>query len=194
MHMYSINSRERTNIQLALAVISILLAWFLNNNYNFPWWFEAPSIFGFYGILYTVFNEYIWQSNTLSRLGIVRTPNIIGVWKGHLKTSFNSFQSEHDIKVQIYQNWTAIGIEFDSATSKGKSITAVIEVDEKKECILTYTYFNEPNASAPKQMNIHRGTSTICFSNDLKTAQGDYYSGRGRQQFGEITLKRAFNK
>ncbi len=54
MHPYSINSEEHKHISLYLAVVAILLAWtlylFSKNVFPLPWWIEAPSVIGFYGI------------------------------------------------------------------------------------------------------------------------------------------------
>lgn len=190
MHPYSINSNERSIIQLLLAGTSIFLTWILKTNYNFPWWFEDPSIIGIYGVLYLIFDRYLWKVDVLRSMGLVQTPNINGEWTGHLKSSFDNFEKKAEATISIDQHWTSIEISFNTPTSKGKSVVAAIEMSGHDEAELTYTYLNEPFASTQSQMNIHKGTSSLSFSKKLMQADGDYYSGRGRRQYGEIHFKR----
>jgi hypothetical protein len=41
-------------------------------------------------------------------------------------------------------------------------------------------------------MNIHHGTTRLQISEDVNSLEGEYYSGRGRQQYGRIVFKRKF--
>jgi len=59
---------------------------------------------------------------------------------------------------------------------------------------ILYTYVNEPKAASKSTMNIHYGTASLQISDDFKTLNGEYYSGRGRQTYGSIIAKRQANK
>lgn len=190
MHSYSINSNERSLIQILLAGASIFLTWLIKINLDFPWWFEDPSIFGIYGVLFLFFNRYLWKIKIFHSIGVINTPDINGEWKGYLKSSFDNFVQEYETKIVVKQHWTSIDISFSTQTSNGKSVVAAIEMGSKEDADLTYTYLNDPVASAHPQMNIHKGTSILCFSDNFTKAEGDYYGGRGRMQYGEIHLER----
>ena len=190
MHSYSINSNERSKIQLLLAGASILLTWLIKINLDFPWWFEDPSIFGIYGVLYLIFNRYLWKKKILHSIGLIHTPDINGEWTGFLKSSFDNFVQEYEAKIVVIQRWTSIDISFSTQTSNGRSVIAAIEMGNNEDADLTYTYLNDPVASAHPQINMHKGTSILCFSDNLSKADGEYYGGRGRMQYGEVHFKR----
>ena len=92
MHPYSIDTDERKYILLLLAVASVLLTWGFNNALSYYqislwWWIESPSVLFFYGFLFIIFDRWGWK--IFRKLGLIKTPNINGVWSGHLKTSFD---------------------------------------------------------------------------------------------------------
>ncbi len=93
MHTYSIDTEERKNILLFLAVVSIIFSWsfykILGNYQVFlPWWVESPSILFFYGLFFAIFDKWFWQY--LKKIKFVKTPNLNGEWNGNLKSSFNN--------------------------------------------------------------------------------------------------------
>ena len=50
-------------------------------------------------------------------------------------------------------------------------------------------YVNEPKSGAVGTMNMHQGTAVLKLKEQI--LEGDYYSGRGRQGIGSITLHKA---
>lgn len=193
MHPYSIDTQERKNILLFLAIISIVLAlgfYGVLNNYQIvlPWWVENPSVLFFYGLLFIVFDKWAWK--IFRKIGFVKTPNLNGEWNGHLKTSFDEHSSEVKATLKIFQAWTKIKIILTTEQSSSHSETAsfVIEAPEGKH--LSYQYINEPKSSATKTMSIHRGTARLLFNEKENTLVGEYYSGRDRQNFGSLNSKK----
>ena len=95
MHPYSIETEERKIILLLLAAFSVMLAWIIYkilNNYEIvlSWWIESPSVLFFYGLLFIVFDSWLWK--LFRKIYFVKTPNLNGEWDGHIKTSFDAVQ------------------------------------------------------------------------------------------------------
>jgi len=193
MHPYSIDTQERKNILLFLAIISIVLSWSFYkvlDNYQIalPWWFESPSVLFFYGLLFSVFDKWAWK--IFRKIGIVKTPNLNGKWKGYLKSSFDEHSAEVGATLEIFQDWTKIKIILTTkqSSSYSESASLVIKTPEGKHLI--YQYINEPKSDAVKTMSIHRGTTRLLFNEKENTLIGEYYSGRDRQNFGSLYFKR----
>lgn len=193
MHPYSIDTQERRNVLLLLAVISIILAWgFYNllNRYHFvlPWWVESPSVLSFYGLLFIIFDGWVWKF--LRRINLIKTPGLAGEWSGYLKTSFDEHSSEIKATLRIFQTWTRIKILLTTEHSVSHSETASIVIDAPEGKYLSYQYINEPKSDAVKTMSIHRGTARLLFNEKDNTLIGEYYSGRDRQNFGSLNFKK----
>ena len=136
MHTYSIDTNERKNILLILAVISIIFSWGFHNILDYyllslPWWVENPSVLFFYGVLFTIFDKSFWKY--LKRINFVKTPNLIGEWNGSLKSSFDNYSSETEATLKIFQSWTTIKILMTTNQSSSHSESAAIEIDAPEE-------------------------------------------------------------
>ncbi len=115
MHGYSTDSGERRVVPLLLALLAIALAWvsskFLASiHLSMPWWVDAPSSMAFYGVLYALFDKYLWRNSLVCKLGLVRTPNLTGRWRGFLITSFDGHAKRHDLMINIFQSWTQMAM------------------------------------------------------------------------------------
>lgn len=193
MHPYSIDTEERKNILFFLAVVCIFLAWSffkILNNYQItlPWWVESPSVLFFYGLLFVVFDKWSWKF--FRKIGFVKTPNLNGEWKGHLKSSFDEHSSEIKTTLKIFQTWTRIKILLTTEQSSSQSETVSTIIDTPEGKYLSYQYINEPKPNAVKTMSMHRGTARLLFNEKENTFSGEYYSGRDRQNFGSLYFKR----
>jgi len=193
MHTYSTDSEERRIILLILAVISIVLTWITYQRLNYykivlPWWSESPSILFFYGLFYTIFDKSIWK--LLGRVGLVKTPNLNGKWKGFLATSFNDNTSKIKATLEIFQTWSRMKIVLTTNQSVSRSEVSSIVTQNPEGQYLNYQYFNEPKPNAVQTMNIHHGTANLLFNEKNNSLSGEYYSGRGRQNFGSLFFKK----
>ncbi len=195
MHGYSTDSGERRVIPLLLALLAIALAWvsskFLASiHFSMPWWVDAPSSMAFYGALYALFDKYLWRNSLVCKLGLVRTPNLTGRWRGFLITSFDGHAKRHDLMINIFQSWTQISVFLTTTTSISRSCAAVIQIDDPEGVSLIYQYQNQPLANAMRTMHMHYGTAMLRVSN-CACLVGDYYAGRDRRTFGRICCKRS---
>jgi len=68
--------------------------------------------------------------------------------------------------------------------SHSESASIVINAPEGK--YLNYQYINDPKSNAVETMSTHRGTARLIFDEKKNTLEGEYYSGRGRQNFGSL--------
>jgi hypothetical protein len=194
MHPYATDSNERQYIPLILAGLAIaaalLLSYLLDAfSIQIPWWIDAPSTMGFYGIFFSLFNKKIWKMELLRSIGLVKVPVLEGPWKGTITTSFDEHASTHDVEIQIIQTWTRIAVNLEGKDSKSNTLAATLLTESPEGIVLSYQYRNEPLPHAVDAMRIHYGTARLTFSNTGRL-EGEYYSGRGRQNFGSISLER----
>jgi hypothetical protein len=198
MHGYSTDSSERRVVPLLLALLAVALAWGSSKflaaaHLSVPWWLDAPSSMAIYGVLYALFDRYLWRNSLLHKLGLIRIPNLMGRWHGFLITSFDGHSTHHALMINIFQSWTQISIYLATETSMSRSCAAMIQVDDPEGVALIYQYQNQPLAYAMKTMHMHYGTAMLRISNGGCLA-GDYYAGRDRRTFGRICCRRLLSK
>lgn len=194
MHGYSTDSDENRVVTLLLAALAIALAWLSAKllavtHLSAPWWADAPSSMFFFGTLYAIFDRHLWRHPFMRKLGLVKTPNLTGLWRGYLTSSFEDHAKRHDLSLSIVQSWTQISIFLTTATSLSQSCVAVIQASDPEGVALTYQYQNQPLANAPITMHMHYGTAVLRIW-DAGMLTGDYYAGRDRGTFGRIYCRR----
>jgi len=190
MHPYSTNSEERARILLIIAVAAFGLAWViaaLIGTARVPFWLDVPATGTLYGILYKVFEHWGWKLDLLHRLNAVSVPNFSGNWRGSISSSFDRVD-KHAVEAHISQSWTHLSVTLSSEYSESHSIVG--SVDTGSEVVLSYQYENTPRPHAKVTMHAHRGTAVLKLSSDGNQLHGEYYSGRDRQNYGEIELTR----
>ena len=196
MHPYATDSSEGKFVPLYVAGLSILAAWILHRalgtlQFTIPWWIDAPSVIGFYGLFYTIFDKYIWRIRILRTIGVVKVPDSNGTWKGHVASSYDEHATKHDATIKIVQTWTKISIILETNYSNSHSQIAAVITENPNGTILSYEYINEPVPNAEQTMHIHRGTARLTLQPDGTVLEGEYYTGRDRENFGILKFKRA---
>jgi SMODS-associating 2TM, beta-strand rich effector domain len=194
MHGYSTDTDEKRVVILFLAALAIALAWVSSNllaavHLAMPWWADAPSSMFFYGVLYALFDKRLWRHPLVRKMGLVKTPNLTGCWRGYLTSSYDNHAKRHDLSVDIFQSWTQISIFLTTVTSISRSCVAVIQVYDPEGIALIYQYENQPLADATRTMHMHYGTAMLRMLNG-NGLTGDYYAGRDRGTFGRISCHR----
>lgn len=194
MHPYATDSTERKLVPFLLAALAIAGAWLIGpalawSHLRMPWWLQAPSALGLYGALYGAFDRKLWYRAFFRRTGIIKVPDLRGRWHGRITTSFDEHATQHEVDVSIFQTWTRLVVELDGKDSRSHSLVAGLVVEDNPVPILSYQYLNEPGPSAKSTMVIHYGTVLLRLI-DATSLQGEYYSGRGRETFGSIVLRR----
>jgi hypothetical protein len=183
MHPYATDLDKRRYVPLSVAIASIVAAWsssalLVALKLNLPWWVDAPSVLGFYGLFFVAFDKRLWRLSPMRRL--LGMPDLNGTYRGYVRSSFDRHRSRYAAILRIRQTWTEINIVMTTRTSSGQSVNASIITETGT---LTYEYLNEPKAGTIGTMHIHRGTGTLNLVSDGRL-EGEYYSGRDRQTYG----------
>ena len=195
MHPFSTNSEERKLVPFFLAVLAIAMGVLTTYIFSIfhtgvPWWAPPLDTMSFYGLLFWLFDRFVWKWCLVHWSGISRLPNLEGRWRGRVEPANGEENVENlgiatKFEMTISQTWLGLLLISETERSRSRSISAALLVGE--ETSLTYEYINEPRASAPATMHTHRGTARLVISGDGRTLNGEYYTGRDRQSFGSIS-------
>ena len=93
------------------------------------------------------------------------------------------------MSISIIQKWSKILVRFETEQSRSYSVSGTLKVNDIINPELSYLYMNQPKSFAPKSMEIHKGTSTLELKDNV--LEGEYYTGRGRRNFGSVRLTKA---
>ena len=194
MHPYSINSEEHKQTAFYLAIGAVLLAWglyfFSKNVLPLPWWIEAPSVIGFYGLLYKLFEKKLWRNKYIRKIFSIKTPIIDGNWSGSIAPHSGYANGLIPIKkFCIKQTWTHVIIYLETETSESHSFEVSMNVDEFGTARIHYQYINKPKDSAPETMHVHYGAASAKLDGQ-DSLQTEYYSGRDRNNMGSFEVKK----
>ena len=193
MHLYVSDSKERRLVPFCVAAVSILAAWCIKSalgkwQINLPWWIDAPSVIGLYGLFYAIFDNFFWKF--LHRIRVVKVPNLNGTWKGHVASSFDKHATKYNATIKVSQKWSEISIVLDTDNSKSHSLSASIITKDTADPVLAYEYLNEPKPTAKSTMHTHRGTARLTIDVNSNSLEGEYYTGRDRMSIGTLKFKR----
>ncbi len=138
-----------------------------------------------------LYNNHLWKFWPFSSLQWFDIPNLNGTWVVTIKSSYNEFGDPNRANAIIRQTASKIGILLDTDTSSSYSISASIIRTERHDSFeLIYEYINKPKPDAKETMNIHAGSVWLRIFENLQRLEGEYYSGRGRQNFGSVEFIR----
>lgn len=201
MHPYATDSNERKFVPFLIAVLSIGAAWLFYKTLGLmqltpPWWFDAPSVMGFYGLFYSIFEKWLWSTRIMRMIRLVKLPDLNGTWKGYAASSFDEHSTKHDADIEILQSWKRIKIILKTKSSESHSLIAALITENPNGVVLNYEYLNEPKVTAKTTMHAHRGTARLILRKvkGSKVLDGEYYTGRDRQNYGMMHFKRSQRK
>ena len=191
MHAYATDSDERKivhgSLALAGVVLALVLNWILQTaKTSIPWWIDAPSVIGFYGFLYWAFDKFLWKGIILCRIGLIKIPDLSGTWEGHICSSHDSHTEKYEAELIIQQTWTKISVSMRTERSQSYSNVGALFTVPKAE--LRYQYSSEPRSGTKDSMHIHRGTAWLALHDEK--LEGEYYTGRDRQNHGTLAFQR----
>jgi len=196
MHQYQTDDSVKKNFLIVAVLLAVALAYLFGKaidalQIQIPWYLESPSILGFFGAIYWLYDKYIWKTKWIQKVDWIKTPNISGKWNVEIRTSHGDFTETVSGKAIIRQTAFKISIALETDTSTSNSIHAALMRTEKvSEYELTYNYINHPKADSLETMSIHMGTTHVSIADDSQKIDGEYYSGRNRQNFGRVTFSR----
>jgi hypothetical protein len=195
MHSYTTDV-EKTNIYAVIAFLSVVAAlglsiFFKSIKLEVPWLIDAPSIIGFYGIFYRIFDKYLWKSAKLTN-----TPNLSGSWEGKIITSYDKHTNDYPATLSIKQTWSHISIVLTTDNSRSESSVAMISTKNPDGAKVQYAYENKPRHNAKSTMHAHSGTADLSLStrDNIQILEGDYYTGRDRRNHGILHFEKILNQ
>lgn len=193
MHPYVTDSKERITIPLCVAGASLIIAWIAAAiKLPMSWWLRAPFVLAVYAVISIIFDRQLWRWNYLRGIGLVKLPDMSGVWSGHILSSFDGLKREIPVNMQITQNWRTIYITLTTEKSRSHSVLAGITISNSGTATLSYEYANEPRRDTLYNMQVHIGRARLTLGNEngKDVLTGDYYSGGDRHTYGIINLER----
>lgn len=153
-----------------------------------------PSIFSLisagaiYVALYYLFDSRLWKCSLISKF--LKVPDLSGEWvcEGEGRNLAGNV-TQWNAEIKIFQSWDKVHIRLETSQSGSDSIAASIVYDEGIGYRLIYNYRNDPRINE-LDLNSHMGFAEFTFSQDLKSAEGEYFNGRGRNTFGTMKIVR----
>jgi hypothetical protein len=192
MHSYASDSIDRRLAPWVIAICAVAVAYLyaiVSRTYQFslPWWVETPSIMLVYGIFHWFYDSWLWRKRILG-FPLSQIPYCNGTWYGQLHSSHEGGTRVEGM-LMIDQTWTKIALELRTNSSASYSRMASLNVTPGASQGVIYEYTNDPRADAKETMHAHRGFVFLKLSSDIKSLEGDYYTGRDRTSFGTMRLR-----
>jgi hypothetical protein len=178
---------------LAIAVLSILLAWGLGaalgaSQLDAPWWLDTPAVLGFYGVLWKLYDRRGWKLRWRS-LGVSDVPDVGGTWHGTVDSSYNG--TSLNAVLAIRQTATHILIELETSHSRSTSVMATLNCSPGAFQGLSYVYENRPRTLSDPKMTPHSGRVYLRIGPDGNSLIGDYETDRHRGTNGRMNFVRS---
>jgi hypothetical protein len=194
MHPYTVEDGERRRVHIILGFLSVFLTLALARvtkalAFEMPWWVDSPSVVGFYGLTYALFDRVLWRWRPLRGHGLSSMPVLEGTWSATITSSFDGHQNVHRGVTRIRQTWTHILISLETGSSTSRSIAACASFSADQYPLVWYLFQNTPRAGATITMEAHVGAATMRVKDDALLEE-EYFSGRGRTNYGTIVLTR----
>src|SRR5580704_14761528 len=165
MHPYSVDSPERRNLPFYVAGAAIAATFGAREVLQYLG-IDAgvrayvPSSFVIYGFLYIMFDRFIWKLNVLRRLGLVRIPDMAGLWEGELRSSHSGLQKPHGVQLRVHQTWSTLLLTLESDRSISRSNMASLATITPNELELLWEYRAESKEPIDFNFN-HRGVTRL---------------------------------
>lgn len=188
-HSYAHGGQRRAISLLVLVSLALAYVWgWLQECFSLtmPWWVDTPSVLGFYGAVYLVYDLWAWKWFR----ALHGVQDLSGRYEVALRTSHDGMSAEYRATLTIRQRWSEIVVRLETDNSASVSTGGYLVETPGDGCRLMYIYHSTPKPTAIGSMEQHDGTTELRFDEDGMAARGSYYSGKGRSRFGELTLTR----
>lgn len=195
MHQYSVDY-DRKLIYFLLVSFSVALTSIINYFFNISGIVLSVTGFTIFGLVFLLFDNFFWKWSLFYKLGIIKTPNLNGIWEGTLSSSYHNFDTQMPAYIEIKQTWTQICILGNFNQSKSYSISANLEVNNGARIVLRYVYQNKNRMNKSKgTMGPHSGITTLDFCLNDGLAEGKYYNEPPQNvNYGELRLNKQIEK
>ena len=199
MHQYSTDSGERLWVPIRIGIGAVGVVYLIQlvlglGDVTLPWWVGAPGILGTYWLLFEVFDRWLWPFRPVRLLAGVRVPDVRGLWEGTVQQTSGGGGQPRTASLEIKQRWSTMSLALSTRESTSMSSIAGLEVELAGNSMLVYEYLNEPRETAVETMQAHRGFARLrlgTVDGDVQELRGGYFTGRGRETYGDIQLTRS---
>ena len=191
MHYYTLDTEIRKKVYIIITLISLSFPTLFE---NFRGFFGIPSHFGFpisfgaiFSLLFFIQDKFVWKL-----FGKI-IPNLNGTWNASGISSYKDPTTGENFKFQmeviIRQTFSKIEVHTETEDSTSRSTMASI-CSQHAMPIFRYSFENTPKNKADDELQRHPGLIELRIKNK-KLLQGDYFSGKHRLGYGELTYKRS---
>ena len=146
MHEYSVSHHDRKVAYYILALLSSfagIALGFVVESVRSQWGvvIAAPSGLMIFGLLFLLFDNFVWKWPVLYKLGLIKIPNLSGDWIAGISSSVTKHRVPAQVK--IHQTYSRIRIHLDTDKSDSLSQMAAIEMASPTLFNLRYEYSAE---------------------------------------------------
>lgn len=143
-----------------------------------------------------VYERWIWRWSVLHRIGLIKTPVVIGTWKGLIE-SFWEDETTHErlapktVYLTIVQTATTVIVRLLTEESASEQVVGTIGKSESGHPAISYTYRNRPDLRFREGSvsPIHYGGAILEIVGDPATCLNGWYwtdrSSRGQFKFAD---------
>lgn len=175
---------------IVLPLISFGIGWAFAVLFpDVPFWVETISPLAAYGILYGLFEKYLWHWPVFRLLGIVTSPDVRGRWLGEQTSSYkddNGKNRKSRVIMEIEQTFSGISVQtYYKYWKTEHSIASFVMVEGC--CTLFVMFESAPSVEYDGEAMAHKGVMRL-EQLPNKKLEGTYFNGAGRH--GELTFKR----
>lgn len=170
--------------------VSLGIGWvFVQLLPNAPFWVETLSPLGAYGLLYGLFDRFLWHWPIFRLLGITSCPDVRGRWLGDQVSSWKGEDGKHRTSRVILEiKQTFSGLEACTYYYKWHSNLSVAEfVQIQNQPTLVMLFEAEPKADYDGTAKAHKGVMKL-IKNPDSTLTGTYFNAEGNS--GELAFRR----
>lgn len=191
MHQYSVDY-DRKLIYFVLVISSVFLTSCINYLFNITNLLISVAGFTIFGLLFLLFDKFLWKWSFLYKVGLIKTPNLNGIWEGTFSSSYHDFNQQMPARIEIKQTWTHICIFGKFNQSKSYSNSANLEINTGARIVLRYVYLNKNRLDKSEgTMGNHSGIATLEFQLKDGLSEGKYYNEPPQNvNYGELQLKK----
>lgn len=196
MHSYSIDSGIRRTVYCFTVFIALSIpALFL----KLTAYFGMPPSVGFplsSGVLlaglHLVWDKWVWRLNICGFCvpTLINLPDLNGDWVANGVSNYvdpvTNERKKYSMDVKIKQTFSRIEVFTDTTDSTSRSTLAGFATDSAVGTF-RYAFENKPKNHAHSELQRHPGLIELTLKSSTEMA-GDYFSGKHRLRYGELTL------
>ncbi len=172
-----------------LPLISFGVGWVFAQIPNVPFWVETISPLAAYGLLFALFDNYLWHWPLFRWLGIVSQPDVRGRWLGEQTSSFkdeNGKARTSRVILEVEQRFSGMSaMTYYKNWQSNQMMTSIVDVAGQPTIFMMYE--SEPKAVYEGDAGAHKGVIRLTQRPNT-TLTGTYFNGAGRH--GELEFYR----